>query len=170
MGAVAFDSSRFFSYTIHMFEPQDSITNKILKAIKLFFWKLRNQKLKVIASSFLGLIGFLLSPLSWWNDVFVNLPLAWLFAYIITLPFSYIGDVSRIFFGIIFSIGYLLTNVLGFYLMHMSIVNLTEKETISHKKQFTISILYTLIFLALIYFNVINLVAPGLSFLPGFVK
>lgn len=153
-----------------MFEQQDSFVNKFLKAIKLFYWKLRNQKLKVFASSLLGLVGFLLSPLSWWNDIFINVPLAWLFAYVITKPLSYLGNVSRLGFGIIFAIGYLLTNILGFYLMHLSIVNLTEKETISHKKQFAISILYTLVFLALIYFNVISLVVPGLSFLPGFVN
>ncbi len=31
-----------------------------------------------------AVVGYLLSPLSWWNDLFVNVPLAYLFA----LPFS----------------------------------------------------------------------------------
>ncbi|SRR5258706_21754 len=59
----------------------------------------------------LGFIGFMLSPLSWWNDAFVNIPLAigfgWLVATIYKPAFQ--GAVV---------IGYWLTNVLGFVLMH----------------------------------------------------
>jgi hypothetical protein len=33
----------------------------------------------------LGFIGFMLSPLSWWNDLFVNVPLAPAFAWTISL-------------------------------------------------------------------------------------
>ena len=27
-----------------------------------------------VAGGFLGFIGYMLSPLSWWNDLFVNVP------------------------------------------------------------------------------------------------
>jgi len=30
------------------------------------------------------LIGFMLSPLSWWNDLFVNVPLAIAFAWLVS--------------------------------------------------------------------------------------
>ena len=34
--------------------------------------------------STLGVIGFLLSPLSWWNDLLVNIPLAVAFAWVVS--------------------------------------------------------------------------------------
>jgi len=32
-----------------------------------------------VTGGILGLVGFMLSPLSWWNDLFVNVPLALVF-------------------------------------------------------------------------------------------
>ena len=58
----------------------------------------------------LAAIGFLLSPLSWWNDLFVNVPLALVFAW--TVSFFY-----RPAFAASLIVGYWLTNVLGFVLM-----------------------------------------------------
>ena len=62
----------------------------------------------------LGFVGFMLSPLSWWNDAFVNLPLAYLFA----LPFSLIHD--GLFVPALI-VGYWLTNVAGLVLLHRSL-------------------------------------------------
>lgn len=59
----------------------------------------------------IAFIGFLLSPLSWWNDLFVNIPLAWAFAWLVSL-------VYRPAFTVAFVVGYWLTNVLGFVLLH----------------------------------------------------
>ena len=56
-------------------------------------------------------IGFMLSPLSWWNDLFVNVPIALAFAWIISLFYKPAFDAALVF-------GYWLTNVLGFVLMH----------------------------------------------------
>ena len=58
-----------------------------------------------------AIIGYLLSPLSWWNDVFVNVPLAYLFA----LPFSLIYEALYL---PAFLLGYWLSNLLGFLLLH----------------------------------------------------
>jgi hypothetical protein len=58
-----------------------------------------------------GVIGFLLSPLSWWNDLFVNVPLALLFAWLVSC-------INRGAFAASFILGYWLTNVLGLVLMH----------------------------------------------------
>ncbi len=50
------------------------------------------QQMRVMKSHFyvgiVAVIGYLLSPLSWWNDLFVNVPLAYLFA----LPFSLLHE------------------------------------------------------------------------------
>jgi hypothetical protein len=55
----------------------------------------------------LVVVGYLLSPLSWWNDIFLNLPLAYLFG-------SVFGWFSRTLFLPMFVLGYWLTNVAGF--------------------------------------------------------
>src|SRR5712691_10539499 len=64
-----------------------------------------------IKGGIVAFIGFMLSPLSWWNDLVVNVPLALAFAWIVSwfLPSL---------FTVIFIVGYWLTNVLGFVLMH----------------------------------------------------
>lgn len=49
-------------------------------------------------------IGFILSPLSWWNDLLVNIPLAYVFAF----PF---GFISKDFFFLMIILGYWITNI-----------------------------------------------------------
>jgi hypothetical protein len=58
----------------------------------------------------LAVIGFLLSPLSWWNDLFVNIPLALGFAWLIGLAWPTAFEAS-------FVVGYWLTNVAGLVLL-----------------------------------------------------
>lgn len=58
----------------------------------------------------LGIIGFLLSPLSWWNDAFINIPLALGWAWLV-------GWVWPGAFEVAFIGGYWLTNVLGLVLL-----------------------------------------------------
>lgn len=55
-------------------------------------------------------IGYLLSPLSWWNDTFINLPLAYLFASLVSLA-------SHRLFAPAMILGYWLTNIAGILLM-----------------------------------------------------
>ncbi|MEO0021439.1 MAG: hypothetical protein ABIK48_04625 [candidate division WOR-3 bacterium] len=57
------------------------------------------------------IIGYFLSPLSWWNDFFINLPIAYLFAAGMSL-------LQRRLFAPAMVIGYWLTNLLGLYLIH----------------------------------------------------
>src|SRR2546421_12950706 len=59
----------------------------------------------------LATIGFILSPLSWWNDLFVNVPLAVAFAWIVSL-----FDKAAFEWSLI--VGYWLTNIAGLILMH----------------------------------------------------
>src|SRR5437879_10644200 len=58
-----------------------------------------------------AMIGFMLSPLSWWNDLFVNVPIALAFAWAVSFLYKPAFEASLI-------VGYWLTNVLGFILMH----------------------------------------------------
>lgn len=59
----------------------------------------------------LAVMGYLLSPLSWWNDLFINLPLAYGFALLFSL-------IARPLFVPMMIVGYWLTNVAGFFLLH----------------------------------------------------
>ncbi len=66
---------------------------------------------RVVKGWALAAIGFILSPLSWWNDLLVNIPLAYLFAW----PFGALNE--RLFLpALVF--GYWLTNIIGMLLMH----------------------------------------------------
>lgn len=89
------------------------------------------------------IIGYLLSPLSWWNDLLINIPLAYAFAF----PF---GLLSKQLFFPMMILGYWMTNVAGFVLMHHGVKDLLSKEKNSYTKKELIkdiafSILYTLI-------------------------
>ena len=106
-----------------------------------------------IGGGTLAFIGFMLSPLSWWNDLFVNVPLALGFAWLVSLVHAPAFDLS-------FIIGYWLTNVLGFVLMHRGARQwLTEHPEVYSRralvKDVLISLGYTLLIVALIKFKVL---------------
>jgi hypothetical protein len=63
-----------------------------------------------IAGGLIGLVGYILSPLSWWNDAFVNIPLAIAFSLVL-------GKIAHISFDIGFVVGYWITNIAGILLM-----------------------------------------------------
>ena len=96
----------------------------------------------------LAIIGYLLSPVSWWNDIFINLPLAYIFGFIF-------GLISRKLFLPFMILGYWITNIIGFILMHYGVVDLISKEKKKYTKKelvkdLIVSIIYTLIVLLLI--------------------
>lgn len=83
----------------------------------------------------------MLSPLSWWNDAFINFPLALGFGWVVALFYKPAFEASVV-------IGYWLTNVLGFVLMHKGAARmLSDKERRYTWKSFSrdvaISLLYT---------------------------
>jgi hypothetical protein len=100
----------------------------------------------------LVLIGFVLSPLSWWNDLFVNVPLALAFAWLVSLAYKPAFEASLIF-------GYWLTNVLGFVLMHTGARKAFAKEEKPYSrrdvlKDVGISLVYTAVIVLLIKLGV----------------
>ncbi len=110
---------------------------------------------KKLRGGFLLGIGYMLSPLSWWNDLFFNLPIALLFGYLVSwmnpdwfLPFTIIG--------------YWLSNVLGIVMMQMGAMDMfLGQEQRNPKRDLLIglggSTLYTLVVAALAYFHVLEL-------------
>ena len=110
----------------------------------------------------LGFIGFMLSPLSWWNDLFVNVPLALGFAWLVSLFY-------RPAFHSALIIGYWLTNLLGLVLLHKGARNMFSSEdpkAYSGRELFKdvlISLLYTLLIVLLIQLKILQ---PITDYLP----
>jgi hypothetical protein len=87
----------------------------------------------------LTVVGFILSPLSWWNDLLVNIPLAYLFAW----PVGLINE--RLFIPALV-VGYWMTNVAGLLLMHAGINRSLLRGgrfRVTFWKNFWIACLYT---------------------------
>ena len=102
----------------------------------------------------LALIGYMLSPLSWWNDLFVNVPLALVFAWVVSLAYRPAFEPSLI-------VGYWLTNVLGLVLMHKG----AQKVLAAEDRKYTrrdllrdvgISLLYTGLILVLLWLGILK--------------
>lgn len=117
-----------------------------------------------VAGGVVGFIGFMLSPLSWWNDLFVNVPLALAFAWLVSWFY-------KPAFGASVVIGYWLTNVLGFILMHKGAQKIISEKPKRYSRRdllrdVCISLFYTLLIMALVQFGVLKPIqsyfaAPG---------
>jgi hypothetical protein len=107
-----------------------------------------------LTGSIVALIGYMLSPLSWWNDMFVNVPLALLFAWSVSFFYKPAFAASLV-------LGYWLTNVIGFILLHKGAQQLLSNElkTYSRRellKDVLISVIYTLVIVALVKLGILK--------------
>ena len=108
-----------------------------------------------ISGGILAVIGFMLSPLSWWNDLFVNVPLATAFAWGVAAFCEPAFETALV-------VGYWLTNVLGLVLMHKGAAmaaSQAEAKPFSPRnlvKDVVVSLLYTLLLLGLIKLGVLQ--------------
>jgi hypothetical protein len=107
-----------------------------------------------VTGSVLAFVGFMLSPLSWWNDLFVNVPLALAFAWIVSLANERAFQAS-------FVVGYWLTNVLGFVLMHKGGQKMIAKEEKKYSRRdllrdLGVSLAYTLLILVLVKLGILK--------------
>jgi hypothetical protein len=107
----------------------------------------KNKKRKV-KSGVIATFGYLLSPLCWWNDIYFNMPLAYVFAF----PF---GLISEKLFVPMLIVGYWLSNMVGFMLMRYGATDLVSEEKMKYtKKEFikdvALSVAYTLVIVAFI--------------------
>src|SRR5207249_12184275 len=81
-----------------------------------------------LSGGLLAGIGFMLSPLSWWNDLFVNVPLALAFAWIVSFFYKPAFEICVI-------VGYWLSNILGFVLMHKGAQRLLSEEVRTYSRR-----------------------------------
>ncbi|MBD0392368.1 MAG: hypothetical protein ICV52_00435 [Microcoleus sp. C1-bin4] len=110
---------------------------------------------KKIRGGLLLAIGYLLSPLCWWNDIFFNLPIAYAFGYI----FSWLSP-DLLFPCTI--VGYWLSNIAGILLMQLGTLDvLADKPKEKNLKKELLtglvsSTVFTVVIVALIHFNVLE--------------
>ena len=93
-------------------------------------------------------IGFILSPFSWWNDLLINIPLAYLFAATVAL-------LNSAWFNPAFVVGYLLTNIVGMLMLQYGMKHAVRSRKSSDikkeiKSSFVWSLLYTLLIVVLL--------------------
>lgn len=93
-------------------------------------------------------LGYVLSPLSWWNDALINLPIAYAFAYFVSL------FVKNIFVPVMI-LGYWMTNIVGFFLLHKGGIELLSERRSYTRKDFLrdllVSVAYTMLIVILLF-------------------
>ncbi len=106
------------------------------------------ENLQRLAWGSLFAIGFILSPISWWNDIVVNIPIAYLTAKLLAV-------LNQHLFLPAFVSAYWLTNLFGLLGMHISARKLLRhtENKISLRRFFLISLLYTLLIVAMAQLN-----------------
>jgi hypothetical protein len=106
----------------------------------------------------------MLSPLSWWNDLFFKVPLALAFAWLVSWFYKPAFTASLV-------VGYWLTNLLGFILLHKGGQKLLSEKQGRYSwrnlsRDVGISLLYTALIVVLVKFGVLKPIqgyfqAPG---------
>jgi len=112
-------------------------------------------------------IGYMLSPLSWWNDLFVNWPIALVFAWAVS-------GFCKPAFTASLVLGYWLTNILGFVLMQKGGAKIISAEDLPYSRKclcrdLAISVLYTLLIVALAKMGVIGPIQDTVHKIQNFV-
>ena len=110
---------------------------------------------KKLRGSILVGVGYMLSPLSWWNDVFFNLPIALVVGYAI-------GWLHQGWFFPGTIAGYWLSNVVGMVMLQFGATDiLWETEPRRPRRDLLIgfgsSTLYTLVIVALVYCHILEI-------------
>jgi len=106
-----------------------------------------------ITGGVLAVVGYMLSPLSWWNDAVVNFPLALAFAWLVSSFYKPAFEVCLI-------VGYWLTNILGLVLMHKGAQNMLSDQKkparVAWLQYLAISLLYTGVIVLLLELGVLR--------------
>ena len=129
----------------------------------------KNRALTYFWRATIGIVGFILSPLSWWNDLFVNIPLAYGFAWVLGKSLNTFIVVHRWLFINLFVGGYFLSNLLGFLMIHYSIFGLKKAADGPLKKQVLVSLAYSIIIVAFFGTGLCD-PAQGCEILPDWVE
>jgi ABC-type multidrug transport system permease subunit len=121
-----------------------------------------------MTGSVLGVIGFLLSPLSWWNDAVVNLPLALIFASVVGVFYRPAAEPNSTAFNTSVVLGYWLTNILGFVLMHKGAQQVLSAEEKKYSRRallrdLAVSVAYTALIVILVKAGILKPISAYFS-------
>ncbi len=111
---------------------------------------------KKMIGGILVFLGFMMSPLCWWNDLIFNLPIAYGFGFVF-------GKLSEDFFFPGSVLGYWLSNLVGILLMQYGAMNVVESSAPERniKKDLAMGIVsstaFTVVMVALVQSNVIDI-------------
>lgn len=116
---------------------------------------LRPPSSRRIQGGILAMAGWLLSPLTPWNDIVVNLPLAMAFAWVVSLawPEAYTFTVL---------VGYLVSNVAGLLMLHLGARRAlgsaqprpyTRRDLV---RSLALALAYTVLVMLLVHFGVLQ--------------
>ncbi|MBD2493950.1 hypothetical protein [Nostoc sp. FACHB-280] len=110
---------------------------------------------KKLRGGFLLVLGYLLSPLCWWNDIVFNLPIAYFFGYLCSLFSPKLLIPCAI-------VGYWLSNVVGILLMQYGSKDIFQKNSQERnlKKELlsglVSSTIYTIVIILLIQLKILE--------------
>lgn len=107
-----------------------------------------------IKSSIIFIIGYALSPLSWWNDLLINIPLAYMMVFWVSIFSDSLFLPAMIF-------AYWVTNLLGMVIMQYGAFDLfgKVKEKLTRKqlvRDLLLTCAYTALIAIMIQFEVIR--------------
>ncbi len=115
-----------------------------------------------VRGGILAVLGYMLSPLSWWNDAFVNLPLALAFAWLVSAFFPRGGREAC--FQLCLIVGYWLTNIIGPVLLHKDATQMLSNQPQLYSRKellrgLAVSLGYTAFMVVLIKLGVLKPIA-----------
>ncbi len=104
-----------------------------------------------LLNSIIFVIGYVLSPMTWWNDAFINIPIAYFLA-------SFTKHLAKTDFLWSFIFYYWLSNIVGVFMMFIagrSVINEKKAKTKKFAIIFDI-VFYSLLIGVLVYFNILK--------------
>ena len=111
----------------------------------------------IIKRGLVTTVGYFLSPLSWWNDLYVNFPIAYGMAWAVSL-------IDKQMFAVALIVSYWITNIAGLIMLHKglspAIANSMLKTKGYRKKIVTdliISVFYTGVIILLLHSGFLKL-------------
>ncbi len=129
-----------------------------------------NHPCYIIKHTISFVVGFVLSPLSWWNDLFINVPLAYAMTWPALKLTSFLFPVSKSLFITAFIFNYWITNIVGMTMMHYSGKKLINKDAkFDIAKDLIVGIIYSII-IAVIFILNPGEILTNLHIIPPWVK
>lgn len=108
----------------------------------------------IIKRGLLTTVGYFLSPFSWWNDLYVNLPIAYGMAWVVSL-------IDKRIFGVALVVFYWITNIAGLIMLHRGLAPAMADGNQGHRKKIVadliISVVYTGVIILLLYLGFLKL-------------